>query len=181
MFMDFLAELGILVVGPQAQFIGFLFTVLITLVGTDVLTGWLKGWHQGDLDSAKNFRGYIRKATILLLAILGVVLDIAVAGTLLFLGMDNLTVFGLNLVSMPLVASIMLIWLNLGEILSILENLSAMGIRMPKFLEEGIKRIYNRVDEGDIDIKSVVKRGKDGTVIQNTMKVPGPRGEDSKE
>lgn len=164
--MDFLAELGVLIVGPQAQFIGFLFTVLIILISTDVLTGWLKGWHQGDLDSARNFRGYIRKAIILLLAILGIVLDIAVAGTLLFLGMDDLTVFGLNLVSMPLVASIMLIWLNLGEVLSILENLSSVGVRMPKFLEEGIKRIYNRVDEGEVNIKSIVKKDENGTTMK---------------
>ena len=47
--MEFFAELGTMVIGPQAQFIGFLFTVLIILVGADVLTGWLRGWHQGHL------------------------------------------------------------------------------------------------------------------------------------
>lgn len=161
MFMEFFAELGTMVIGPQAQFIGFLFTVLIILVGADVLTGWLRGWHQGDLDSAKNFRGYVRKATILLLAILGVVLDITVAGTLMFLGMDDLSVFGFSLVSMPLVASIMLIWLNLGELLSILENMSALGVRMPKFLEDAVKRINNNIDKGEVDIKSVKNGTKD--------------------
>ena len=91
--MEIIETILTVIVGKQAQFIGFLFFVLIIFITADIVTGWLRSWHTGELDSAKNFKGYIRKGTIIVLGLLGVVLDLIVAVTLMFLQMDNIVVF----------------------------------------------------------------------------------------
>lgn len=135
-----------------------MFFMLMLFITADIITGWLKGWHTGSLDSAKNFRGYVRKATIIVLAIVGIMLELTVAVALMFLQMDNINILGLNMVDIPLIATVMLVWLCLGEILSIAENMSGMGVRMPKFMEDGIKRINNNVDDGKVNIKNKDKK-----------------------
>lgn len=156
--MEIIEILRTVITDHQAQFIGFMFFMLMLFITADIITGWLKGWHTGSLDSAKNFRGYVRKATIIVLAIVGIMLELTVAVALMFLQMDNINILGLNMVDIPLIATVMLVWLCLGEILSIAENMSGMGVRMPKFMEDGIKRINNNVDDGKVTIKNKDKK-----------------------
>jgi len=169
---DFIGELMATLSGVQGQFLAFMMGLLIILITIDVITGWSKGIYTGNLDSAKNFRGYIRKTTLVLLAFLGIILDVAVSAVLIFLGAADVSFMGLNFVNAPIIGGILLVWLSLGEVLSILENMSVLGVRMPKFLEDAVKRINNNIDKGEVDIKSVVKKDNEGkTVIQNTMKI----------
>lgn len=156
--MEIIEILRAVITDHQAQFIGFMFFMLMLFITADIITGWLKGWHTGSLDSAKNFRGYVRKATIIILAIVGIMLELTVAVALMFLQMDSINILGLNMVDIPLIATVMLVWLCLGEILSIAENMSGMGVRMPKFMEDGIKRINNNVDDGKVNIKNKDKK-----------------------
>lgn len=156
--MEIVEILRTVITDHQAQFIGFMFFMLMLFITADIITGWLKGWHTGSLDSAKNFRGYVRKATIIVLAIVGIMLELTVAVALMFLQMDNINILGLNMVDIPLIATVMLVWLCLGEILSIAENMSGMGVRMPKFMEDGIKRINNNVDDGKVNLKNKDKK-----------------------
>lgn len=161
------------IVGKQVQFIGLMFFVLILFITADIISGWLKGWHTGKLDSAKNFKGYIRKVTIILLALLAVALDLVVAVILLFLQMDNVTMLGLNIAEIPLIAVIMLGWLLSGELLSIIENMSEMGVRMPKFLEKGIRRVNNNIDEGNINVKTVAKKSSKEVTVETKITKKG--------
>lgn len=171
--MEIIEILRTVITDHQAQFIGFMFSMLILFITADIITGWLKGWHTGNLDSAKNFRGYIRKATIIVLAIVGIMLELTVAVALMFLQMDNINILGLNMADIPLIATVMLVWLCLGEILSIAENMSGMGVRMPKFMEDGIKRINNNVDDGKMKIKTVAKENSKDVTIETKISKKG--------
>ena len=84
-----------------------------------------------------------------------------------------MTFMGLNVVEAPVVSGFIILWMILGEVLSIMENVGAMGITLPRFVQEGLSRLHDDINNGDIDIKSKVKLDSDGnTVIENKMKVP---------
>lgn len=146
---------------------------LIFVIFVDVITGWGKGLYSGMLDSAKNHQGYIRKGGLVVMAISAVAIDLLFSIVLVYLGMGSMTFMGLNVVEAPVVSGFIILWMTLGEILSIIENVGAMGIVLPKFVQEGLNRLHDDINNGDIDIKSKVKLDSDGnTVIENKMKVP---------
>lgn len=146
--------------GPHL--IAYLFYLLLLMVAADIITGWGKGMYNGNLNSAKNHRGYIRKATILLLAVLWIAIDFVVSYVMLSIGMDDFTAFGFSIVEVPLLSGIMLVYYIIGEFLSVAENLEAMGAPIPSFIKRIIKTTQQRIDEGDLDIKVNTKTGKDG-------------------
>lgn len=164
--------------GAATHVIAWLFYILFFMIVIDIITGWMKGIYEGNLDSAKNHRGYVRKLALVTTATVTIALDFIVSTVLFYMGMGDITVFGFYVVEVPLLSAIVLIWMMLGEVLSVLENLGAMNVRLPKFVEGALNRLQDNIDQGNINIKSQVRKDEKGNiVIENQMRVPKKESE----
>lgn len=113
--------------------------VLVALMVADYITGVLLAavWHKstksasGALDSKAGFKGLLKKAMILLVVWLGVLLDAAMgseyfrmAAVLFFVG---------------------------NEGISLLENLGLMGVPYPEFLKKALEALHEEGNNGGGD------------------------------
>ena len=97
--------------------------ILVALMLIDVITGLLKGFKEKRLKSAIMHMGIIKKAGMLLAIIFASLLDILVND------------------GMPVFRTIM-IWLAIGnEGLSIVENFSAIGVKIPTQIKERLAQV----------------------------------------
>lgn len=105
--------------------------VLILLMICDYISGMAYAFINHELCSGKGIRGIVKKLCYL----------IAVAASM---GVDWV-ISSVNVVSENTCAVAMLVtvWLIINEIISILENISKMGIPLPKFLYKIIERLKN--------------------------------------
>ena len=90
----------------------------------DLATGLARAKVQGTVNSSAGYKGFWRKISLLLTLAFGVCLD-------LFL--SYLSTLGLFPVSTPMPISLTIgIYLSVNECISICENLSASGVKMPR-------------------------------------------------
>ena len=100
--------------------------VLLVVMVLDYITGMAKAWHAGELSSRVGLWGILKKVGYLVIVGVACVVD-----WLLRYGADSL---GWNWPVDFLFASIVIIWLVINELLSILENVSAIGAPVPGFI-----------------------------------------------
>ena len=113
-------------------FLGGADTLLIvacSFIAIDYITGVSKGFITKSINSNKGFKGILRKMLYIVTVILSVLLD----------KVTHLDESGLSF------RTIMLLYLIGTEGISILENLSIMGIKMPK----RIKEILEKLSDGE--------------------------------
>ena len=103
----------------------FMFIVL------DFTTGLVKAWHNGEVSSNKSRKGLLKKTMFLSMILIGNWLDKA------SLISDN----GMSFRTMVLV------FIIANEGISILENISEMGVPIPGFLRKVFERLDNEKDE----------------------------------
>lgn len=113
--------------------------VLILVMLLDYATGMSKAWIRGELSSRIGVRGIIKK--------LGYIVIVAVAGV-----MDWLISYGLKSVGIDyklpfLFAAIVMIWLIINELISILENVAAIGGPTPPFVTKLLSKLKNTVED----------------------------------
>lgn len=109
-------------------------TVLIFLMALDYLTGLAGAYINKELSSRQGVRGIIKKLCYLGAVAAAAASDWALAAAGLSSVYDN----GCS-------AAIMVaMWLIINELISILENLSRIGIPLPEKLLELIKRLKNK-------------------------------------
>jgi len=124
--------------GFLAQFFGgidHMLKALIVFMVIDFISGWLVAavfkasnkTQSGKLSSSAGFKGLIKKGCILLIVIVAVHLD----G---LLGTNNLT------------RDATIIAFSANELLSILENMGNMGIKMPEVLSNALDILGKRKD-----------------------------------
>lgn len=116
----------------------------------DYITGILaSAYRDEEIDSYKGMKGIIKKVSMWLLVVIGAVIDqlIAYAG-------DTV---GITLPFTFLVACVVAIWIVCNEILSILENISDIGVVLPPFLQPIVKNLKHQVEE-----KADIGGGSDG-------------------
>lgn len=117
-------------IGMVSSLLGVLFIPVMLLVGTniiDYITGLMASQNRGEkLKSYKSIRGIIKKVCMWLLVVVGAIVD-----QLLKYSAEAL---GIALPFTFLIACIVAIWLICNELLSILENISDTGIKLPPFL-----------------------------------------------
>ena len=125
-----------------SAYIGKLFTPLVILgvvVCIDYLSGMCKAYYKKELSSSVGYRGIIKKLMYFVLVAVGGVLDyIIVHG-----GRE----IGLDLSLKYYIGSIVCYWLIINEVLSILENLGAVGVPLPSWLMALVKRLKQTADE----------------------------------
>lgn len=106
----------------------------------DYATGLLATpFREEKVNSYKSIRGITKKVAMWILVIIGAVLDELIIYAVSMLGYTAPFTF--------LVACVVAIWIVCSEIISILENISDMGVPMPRFLLPLVKHIKVHVEE----------------------------------
>ena len=134
---------------PYIDFVLSLF--IYGLLGTiiiDVVTGVAKGIIEKDLNSSKNWRGYVKKGVIILIPIVGFGVDWLVNEAFILMSYDAFLIGSFNIVGVPALTIFLLCWFILGELLSIVENIGRCGVPLPRFIKERLSQIHESLDDG---------------------------------
>ena len=126
------------------SFLGALAIPVYLLLATniiDYLTGRAAAPYRGqNKTSTRGYEGIQKKASMWVLVVMGVVVDIVLAyGTYTIGG-----TFKFRFIFAIFVA----IWLTCNEVISILENVADMGIKLPSFLLKIVSKIKSTVEDG---------------------------------
>ena len=114
--------------------------VLVVCNLIDYGTGLAASPYRGQpIDSYKSFRGIAKKICMWLLVGVGAMLD-----WLIRYATDYI---GINIPINFLIACIVAVWLIANEIISILENMVDIGVKIPPFLMPLVKNIKKQVED----------------------------------
>lgn len=106
----------------------------------DYTTGLLATpFREEKVNSYKSIRGITKKVAMWILVVIGAILDELIIYAVSMLGYTAPFTF--------LVACVVAMWIVCSEIISILENISDMGVDMPAFLLPLVKHIKTHVEE----------------------------------
>lgn len=107
--------------------------VLLVMMVIDYISGMSAAWRVGELSSKKGIDGVIKKVGYMALVAVAMGVDY-----LIFSGFAAVNVnIGFNMLFGVLVA----VWLIINEMISILENLSRLGVPIPLFLTKVVKKL----------------------------------------
>lgn len=131
------------IVSALMSLLGILAIPVLLLVGCNVIdygTGLCAAKYRSErIDSYKGLRGIIKKVCMWLLIVVGAFIDILINYAVEYMGFAF---------SLPfIVATIVAVWLIVNEIISILENMTDIGVDMPPFLLPLVKNIKKQVEE----------------------------------
>lgn len=118
-----------------------LMTVLFVIMGIDIVTGFLKAWKNHAIKSSFMTEGLFKKTGMIILVVLIGVLAIAIPS------LGWLTVATVT-------------FLMVNEAVSIIENLSLLGVKVPSFVTEKLQVLQEQAEEvsdKDKDLKEDVK------------------------
>ena len=116
--------------------------VLLAVMVGDYVSGMAKAWSTGKLCSKTGLRGILKK--------LGYLALVGVAGVVDY----GLTQVGVEVSVRFLMAAMVIVWLIINELISILENVAALGGPVPGFLQKLLGRLKDTVEkkaEGESD------------------------------
>ena len=113
--------------------------ILIVAMIIDYVTGMMSAWLNAELSSKKGIKGIVKKVSYLALVAVAMIVD-----WLIFQGLQQINV---DLHYSVFFAILVTVWLIINELISVLENLSRMGVPIPNFLKKLIDRLKNTVDE----------------------------------
>lgn len=120
--------------------LGFPMILLFTVIVCDYVSGLTAAWTTKSLSSRVGILGIVKKVSYLLLVAVGVIIDLTLQSGLA----DVLpSLFGED--CHP-VALLVIIWLVVNECLSILENLTEIGIPMPGFLSRIVAKLKKTLE-----------------------------------
>jgi len=113
--------------------------ILICAMIIDYATGMLAAAYNSELSSTEGIKGIVKKVGYLALVLASMIIDWLISQGLQQINVDfHYSVFFAVLVA---------VWLIINELISVLENLSRMGVPIPNFLKKLINRLKNTVDE----------------------------------
>ena len=113
--------------------------ILVIVMISDYVTGMMSAWARKTLSSRIGLMGLIKKVGYIFGVGVAIVVDfiIQTAGTKLGVDLTGFYAFGM----------LVTIWLILNECLSILENLSELGVPIPGFLKAVVARLKKTTEE----------------------------------
>ena len=113
--------------------------VLLAVMIVDYVSGMMKAWVHGDINSRKGLYGIVRKISCLMLICAASFIDWLVGSGMKQLGftLDLGYCFGLTVT----------VWLVINELISVLENLAALEVPMPAILRKVVDHLKNAVDD----------------------------------
>ena len=113
--------------------------ILIIAMIIDYVTGMMSAWLNSELSSKKGIKGIVKKISYLALVAVAMIVD-----WLIFQGLQQINV---DLHYSVFFAVLVTVWLIINELISVLENLSRMGVPIPNFLKNLINRLKATVDD----------------------------------
>lgn len=120
--------------------------ILFVVIISDYISGMVSAGINGELSSRVGFIGIVKKVCYFLAVGVGIIIDWVMKSALLKADIevsDKVFVIGL----------LVIIWLIINELISILENLTEIGVPLPSFLTNIIQKlkqaVENKVDKGD--------------------------------
>ena len=112
--------------------------VLMVMMIIDYLSGMSAAWVHGDLSSKIGAKRIVKKVGYMALIVVAMGVDY-----LIYSGITAANIeVGYNMWFGLLVA----VWLIINEMISILENLSKLGVPIPEFLKKIIERLKNSAE-----------------------------------
>lgn len=138
------SALAIIFAGIGAYFhmlLGPLIVLLIVML-IDYATGMAQAWASATLSSRTGILGIIKKIGYLVAVAVAVVVDYIIQLAASGAGLQVPTIYAFGL--------LVTIWLILNELISILENLSEIGVPLPKFLMRIVEKLKKSTEtQGD--------------------------------
>lgn len=141
-----------------SSLLGILYIPVLLMVSCNVIdyfTGLFAAPARGKkISSTVGLKGIVKKICLWLLVVVGVIVDELLKYTT--------DVIGLTLPFNFVVACIVCVWIICNELLSILENLKDIGVKLPPFLEKLIVYIKSKAEQkADIAPKEGEENGED--------------------
>ena len=112
--------------------------ILIAVMIIDYISGMMKAWIKAELSSKVGLKGIIKKICYLLVVCVAAVVD--------WLIVSGLRKIGINITVNYLIGVIVTVWLIINELISILENLSVVGVPLPPFLSAVVHKLKTTVE-----------------------------------
>ena len=127
-----------------SSFLGVLYIPVLLMVSCNVIdyiTGLAAAKYRkdGGISSYKSIRGIVKKVSMWLLVVVGVIIDSLIS--------YSANTIGLNIPFKFLVACVVAIWIVCNELISILENMIDIGVNIPPFLIPIVKRIKSNAED----------------------------------
>lgn len=113
--------------------------IMLLVMMIDYITGLADAFVTKSLNSRIGVIGIVKKVGYLACVGVAMVVDYLIGTALVQIGIDFKLTYCF--------AMIVVIWLIINELISILENLSSIGVPMPSFLVKLVKRLKNSVEE----------------------------------
>lgn len=139
--MKQIKALTAVIIGGLSAYLQIVFVPLVVLIAVmivDYMSGMLKAWGRDELSSKVGLRGIAKKISYLLL--------VCVAGVVDWLVWSGLRQVGITLDFGFCFGLIVIVWLIINELISILENLEALDVPMPRFLKNVVKHLKAAVE-----------------------------------
>lgn len=141
--MEKIKYIFISIFGAIASLLGTLTVPVLLMVACNVIdyvTGLAAAPKRGKrINSAIGLSGIVKKICMWLLVVVGVIID----QLLLYTG----ETIGITLPFNFLIACVVCIWIVCNELLSILENISDIGVPMPAFLKKIVMYIKRQAEQ----------------------------------
>lgn len=115
---------------------GTICSICCALILLDLLTGLAKAKIQGRLNSDTGYKGFWRKTALLAALVFGICLDLLVEYAA-----------GLGAEFPALIGRLLAFYIAVNECISITENLSACGARLPGFLAAAFGSARDKLDQ----------------------------------
>ena len=114
--------------------------ILVFLNIADYSTGIAAAYYKGEkVCSKKGFRGIAKKICMWLLVAIGVVIDKLLIYTATFADINVPTSFAIGCLAA--------VWLICNEVISLLENISDIGVLVPDFLQNTVKKLKDKINK----------------------------------
>ena len=127
------------VVGAYFQQLTIPFFLLLLSMAVDYISGMTKAWIKKELSSKIGLKGLVKKVARLIAVAVGVLVDLEVSVAIANTGVDVEGVY--------LVALFVIVWITINELISILENLDAIGVPLPNFLMKVVGRLKDKIEK----------------------------------
>ena len=115
--------------------------MLICAMIIDYITGMLAASYNSELSSKKGIKGIVKKVGYLALVLASMIIDWLIS--------QGLQQININMNYSVFFAVLVTVWLIINELISVLENISRMGVPIPNFLKKIINKLKMTVDKGD--------------------------------
>lgn len=153
-----------IILSALMEWLGILAVPVFLLVGcnlVDYATGLLAARYRTEnINSYKSIKGIIKKVCQWLLVLIGAWVDVLINYAI--------SCAGISLTVPFLVATVVAVWLVVNEIISILENMIDIGVKLPPFLMPIAKYIKTQVEDRAEITKEDAKEGKEKEENEHT-------------